>query len=53
MERVEEGGTGDALGVNEGDEVLLMNDTSVLDLGWNGVMATLQGMYPQWNVLFG
>ncbi len=42
---VQKGGVADALGVNEGDEVVLMNDTSVLDLGWDGIMATLQGMH--------
>ena len=41
--RVEEGGVGDTQGVNEGDEVVLINDTSVLELGWEGVGSELQG----------
>ena len=44
VNRVEEEGVADALGVNEGDEVVLVNDTSVLELGWEKIMTALLGM---------
>ena len=40
---VEEGGVADCQEVNEGDEVALINDTSVMELGWEGVTTALQG----------
>lgn len=44
--RVEEGGVGEYKGVNEGDELVLINDRSVLELGWEGISAAMQGQLP-------
>lgn len=40
---VEDGGVADAQGVNEGDEVMLVNDVSVVELGWEGIGSALEG----------
>jgi len=39
---VEDGGVADAQGVNEGDEVMLVNDVSVVELGWEGIGSALE-----------
>ena len=43
VRRVQEGGVADTLGVSEGDEVVLVNDSSVIELGWAGVTMALEG----------
>lgn len=40
---VEEGGVAEAQGVNEGDEVMLVNDVGVVELGWKKVASALEG----------
>ena len=43
VRRVEEGGMADSVGISEGDEVVLVNDSSVAELGWEGVTMALKG----------
>lgn len=45
VRRVEEGGVADTLGVSEGDEVVLVNDSSVIEIGWAGVTVALEGKF--------
>ena len=40
---VEDGGVADSQGVNEGDEVMLVNDVSVVELGWEGIGSAMEG----------
>ena len=40
---VEEEGVAEAQGVNEGDEVMLINDVGVVELGWKKVASALEG----------
>ena len=40
---VDEGGVAEAQGVNEGDEVMLVNDVCVVELGWKKVASALEG----------
>ena len=43
VDEVEEGGVAEAQGVNEGDEVMLVNDVGVVELGWKKVVSALEG----------
>ena len=40
---VDEGGVAEAQGVNEGDEVVLVNDVGVVELGWKKVASAMEG----------
>ncbi len=45
VEEVRDGSEAEKKGINRGDEVVLMNDKSVMELGWVEVERLMSGMW--------